>query len=97
MIRDLISSNSFFREKIEFYKQFIETQEKEMFALMRENQILREKDPLPALPPSSQDTGPISLAEFASGINKKNPKQNGNHRLMTYGDDLPSRQSKAEL
>jgi hypothetical protein len=41
MIRDLITSNSFFREKIEFYKQFIEKQEKEMFSLMKENQNLR--------------------------------------------------------
>lgn len=41
MIRDLISSNAFFREKIEFYKKFIENQEKEMFTLMKENQSLR--------------------------------------------------------
>jgi uncharacterized coiled-coil DUF342 family protein len=43
MIKDLISSNSYLREKVEFYKKHMETQEKEMFSLMKENQGLRER------------------------------------------------------
>lgn len=38
MIRDLITSNSLLREKIDFYKNFVEKQEKEMFLIMKENQ-----------------------------------------------------------
>lgn len=43
MIKDLITGNSLLREKVEFYKKHMESQEKEMFSLMKENQGLREK------------------------------------------------------
>jgi hypothetical protein len=90
MIRDLISSNSFFREKIEFYKQFIESHEKEMFSLMRENQALREHADLPLPHPHplpqlhhSQQAEPASFGE----LQRANPSKAQRLRLKTHANE----------